>query len=198
MKQPAGVKHPTQNITSLQQTRTRNSHPTAKHDRVLTDIYMQQLHDTQHNCAPTHRQCSKYITHTRAHTHTQTDTTETMVISHSYAMYGYAGYAKVSYVTWLRHVRLRNGYTKFGYATSLRHTRLRNMLMPPMVMSVTPNSVMPHGYIGYVTVTPNSVTIHSYAICGYVGYATVTPISVTPHGYATYSYAGYAKHGYAT
>ena len=26
-------------------TRTRNSHPTAKHDRDLTDIYMQQLLD---------------------------------------------------------------------------------------------------------------------------------------------------------
>ena len=107
-----------------------------------------------------------------------------MVISHSYAMYGYTGYAKVSYATWLCHVRLRN------------------MLMPPMVMSVTPNSVMPHGYIGYAMVTPNSVTLHNYAICGYVGYATVTPNSVTPHGYATYGYAGYAigyaKHGYAT
>ena len=98
---------------------------------------------------------------------------------HSYATCGYAGYAKVSYATWLRHVRLRQGYTKFGYATSLRHTRLRNMLMPPMVMLVTP-----HGYIGYATVTPNSVTPHGYATYGYAGYAK--------HGYATCGYAGYA------
>ena len=96
-------------------------------------------------------------------------------------MYGYAGYAKVSYATRLHHVWLRIGYTKFGYATSLRHTRLRNMLMPPMVMSVT----------------PNSVTLHSYATCGYASYAMVTPNSVTSHGYATYGYAGYAKFSYA-
>jgi len=64
-----------------------------------------------------------------------------------YAMYGYAGFAK------------------FGYATSLRHIRLRHMFMPPMVMLVTPNSVMPHGYAMY----------------DYTGYA----IGYAKHGYAT-------------
>ena len=33
------------------------------------------------------------------HTHTQTDTTDTTVMPHSYAMYGYAGYAKFGYAT---------------------------------------------------------------------------------------------------
>ena len=59
---------------------------------------------------------------------------------HSYAMYGYVGYAKFGYATWLRHVRLRHrlrqtrlhhmwlrqlrhGYAKFGYATWLRRLR---------------------------------------------------------------------------
>ena len=64
-------------------------------------------------------------TYTRArahtHTHTQTDTTEAMVIPHSYAMYGYAGYAKHGYVTWLYHCDhvgyAKNLVTPHGYAT---------------------------------------------------------------------------------
>ena len=73
---------------------------------------MQQLHDTQHNCAPTHRQCSKYITHIHTCAHTQTDTTEATVIPHSYAMYGYAGYAKVGYAA-----VTPNSVTPHRYAT---------------------------------------------------------------------------------
>ena len=84
----------------------------------------------RHNCTPTHRQCSKYITHTHAHTHTQTDTTETTVIPHSYAMYGYAvtpesvtphGYADYATVTPNSVTHMVTLHTKLRHSASLRH-----------------------------------------------------------------------------
>ena len=57
---------------------------------------------------------------------------------YSYAMYGYAGYAKHGYVTWLYHCDHVGYAKKFGYATLLCHMRLRllrqlrlrHMIMP--------------------------------------------------------------------
>jgi len=80
---------------------------------------------------------------------------------YSYAMYGYAGYAKHGYVAWLCHCG-HVGYAKFGYATWLR--RLRQTWLRHIVT--------PRCYAAYATVTPNSVTPY-----GYVAYAK--------HGYAT-------------
>ena len=37
------------------------------------------------------------------------------VTQHAYATYGHVGYAKFGYATWLH--RLRHGYAKFSYAT---------------------------------------------------------------------------------
>ena len=48
MKQLAGVKHPTQNNLAATDTRTRNSHPTAKHDRALTDTNVHATVTRQH------------------------------------------------------------------------------------------------------------------------------------------------------
>ena len=73
-----------------------------------------------------------------------------------------AAYAVHGYSTWLRHMWLRRLRHIW-----LRQTRLRHMVMPHVVMSVTPrlrqtrlrHMVMPH----VVTpVTPNSVTSHGY------------------------------------
>ena len=58
---------------------------------------------------------------------------------YSHAMYGYAGYAKHGYVTWLYHCD-HVGYAKMW---------LRHMVMPYEVTPVTPNSVTSHDYATY-------------------------------------------------
>jgi len=71
---------------------------------------------------------------------------------YSYAIYGYAGYAKHGYVTWICHV-CHVGYAKFGYATWLRHIRLRRLRqiwLRHMVTPVTPHGYVKFGYAAYV------------------------------------------------
>ena len=73
-------------------------------------------------------------------------------MTHSYAMYGYAGYVKHGYTTWLRHVRLCRLYqirlrrvitlhTELRHSASLRHPRHsshHSHVTPPRHSHVTP------------------------------------------------------------
>ena len=175
---------------------------------------MQQLLDTQHNCAPTHRQCSKYITHARAHTHRGTQprlwlyhivtpcmvmlVTPKSVTPHGYATYGYATVTPYSVTP--------HRYATHGYATCLCHLwscRLRQIRLRHMVTSVTPRLrqiqlryiVKPH-VVTSVKPRLRQIQLRHVRLCrlrqAWLRHIVtpcmvtpVTPKSVTPHGYAT-------------